>query len=245
MENLLNRANLKTPESNLITTRQFFIWLNLFTVWSLILMFFFGYLNLIDHPWYFNGYYEPFLFIIPIFIYKPIRKWLMKQWGFRQFLRPRLYVVFVVGIIVYFLIHYMVYYNMFNHFLWYLQGLPGYFFEKTQHSSATHYQSWSIILLGCVIVPICEEAFFRGILMNFLKKRYNLWIGLIVSSVFFTIGHFDLGVDRLIALMVSGIIFGLVTHFSKSIVPAIIIHGIWNFIAIIFVGHVISVFQLF
>ncbi|GAA0603819.1 CPBP family intramembrane metalloprotease [Virgibacillus siamensis] len=245
MENLVKTADLKGLKHELLSSKQFYCWFGLFVVWSLVLMYVFGYLHLIDNPWYLRGFYEPFLFFIPILVYRPIRTWMKQQWGFRKILELRFYVVFILGLIVLLLVHYFFYYGMINHAIYYLNGLSEFFLAKTQHDNAAIYQAWSVILFGSVIAPICEEVFFRGILMNFLIKKYNLGIGLVISSTLFAVGHFEFGITRLAALAATGVILGLVTHYTKSIIPAIIIHGIWNFISIVLLAHVISVYQLF
>jgi membrane protease YdiL (CAAX protease family) len=41
------------------------------------------------------------------------------------------------------------------------------------------------ILFGGVAVPFAEELFFRGVLYRFLRERWGIWIGALVSAVLF------------------------------------------------------------
>lgn len=87
------------------------------------------------------------------------------------------------------------------------------------------------IILVSMIVPICEEVFFRGFLINGLERKFNLKISLLISSGIFSIFHIHIG--SLFPTFILGICLGLLYIKSKSIYPSIFIHSIHNFLAVI------------
>ena len=87
------------------------------------------------------------------------------------------------------------------------------------------------IILVSMIVPICEEVFFRGFLIYGLERKFNLKISLLISSGIFSIFHIHIG--SLFPTFILGICLGLLYIKSKSIYPSIFIHSIHNFLAVI------------
>ena len=87
------------------------------------------------------------------------------------------------------------------------------------------------IILVSLIVPICDEVFFRGFLINGLERKFNLKISLLISSGIFSIFHIHIG--SLFPTFILGICLGLLYIKSKSIYPSIFIHSIHNFLAVI------------
>ncbi|MBM7604822.1 membrane protease YdiL (CAAX protease family) [Metabacillus crassostreae] len=85
-----------------------------------------------------------------------------------------------------------------------------------------------LYLVFTILTPIKEEIIFRGILFSFLKDRYNFWIGFVVSSVIFGLLHNG----HTISITIIGAIFLLLYKLTKSLVVPILLHIIWNAIAI-------------
>lgn len=86
------------------------------------------------------------------------------------------------------------------------------------------------ILVG-LIVPFVEELFFRGIIYSWLRNRFNIGVGILISSAIFGLVHVDLAVAG--TAFVLGIILGLVFEYSKSLWASVIIHSINNGIQIL------------
>jgi uncharacterized protein len=82
------------------------------------------------------------------------------------------------------------------------------------------------ILGGGVAVPFAEELFYRGVLYRFLRERWGVWIGALVSAVLFGVAHLNLSVG--VAAGIAGLVFALVYERSKSLWPSIIIHVVNN-----------------
>jgi uncharacterized protein len=89
-----------------------------------------------------------------------------------------------------------------------------------------HYFIYFLIVV--LFVPIAEEIIFRGLLFNFLSQRFNLWTGLIISSVAFGYIHNE---SHFFSVTIHGIVYALLFRKTNSLIPAIICHFLWNLYA--------------
>ncbi|WP_420812635.1 CPBP family intramembrane glutamic endopeptidase [Planococcus versutus] len=85
---------------------------------------------------------------------------------------------------------------------------------------------------AAIISPIYEEIFYRGFLYRFFSSRYGVLSGMIISSLIFTVVHIPT-FNTLPVNFVSGLVFSWVYQKTGSIIPSILIHGIFNGIAVI------------
>lgn len=86
---------------------------------------------------------------------------------------------------------------------------------------------WLQLLLIAVIVPIYEEFFFRGALMSSLQKATaSRWWGIILSSVLFGLMHGK--VESALALIVAGILLGVMASYTNSLTISVIMHSTYN-----------------
>lgn len=85
---------------------------------------------------------------------------------------------------------------------------------------------------AAIISPIYEEIFYRGFLYRFFSSRYGVLSGMLISSVIFTVVHIPT-FNTLPVNFISGLIFAWVYQKTDSIIPSILIHGIFNGIAVI------------
>ena len=81
-----------------------------------------------------------------------------------------------------------------------------------------------------VWVPFVEEVFFRGFLFAGLAARYGLYTGVAVSAALFALVHFS--VATIIPIFVTGVLFALVYHATRSIWVPMIAHSAQNLIAL-------------
>lgn len=110
------------------------------------------------------------------------------------------------------------------------------------------------LVLGCLLVGICEEFLCRGWLLNEFLERYGdtkkgIWYSIIISGVIFGLMHigniFSLGqsvpmtVTQMISAAGTGILFGLIYYKTKNIWSVIFLHGLWDFS--LFLGDVVPV----
>lgn len=77
-----------------------------------------------------------------------------------------------------------------------------------------------------VLAPICEETLFRGFLYRSLRKRLGVGTSLLASAAAFAAVHLDSG--AVIQLFCLGYVFGFVFERTRSLIPAMVAHGLWN-----------------
>jgi membrane protease YdiL (CAAX protease family) len=96
-------------------------------------------------------------------------------------------------------------------------------------SAARSANSGAILLfyltLG-VLAPLCEESLFRGFLYSSLRRRFGVGVSAFASAALFASAHLDPG--AVIPLLSLGLIFAFVFERTKSLVPSMIAHGLWN-----------------
>lgn len=74
-----------------------------------------------------------------------------------------------------------------------------------------------------IIAPIFEELFFRKFLFSKLQKKYNLNISIIISSICFSIIHFEI-TGNLLPSFIFGITSSLIFFKTKKISYSILLH---------------------
>lgn len=91
-----------------------------------------------------------------------------------------------------------------------------------------------IIFLVSILGPFCEEILFRGFIYTALRKRLGIYIGIIVSSLIFTLVHsFEYaGLLALFPIFILGIILAYLYERNKSLYPSIFLHACYNFAAL-------------
>lgn len=95
----------------------------------------------------------------------------------------------------------------------------------------------SIILIGWIVQSSAEEIITRGWLMNILSAKYNVWVGLIVSSTYFGFMHLfnpNISYIAVINLVLTGFLFGIYVLKTNNLWGACGIHCSWNF----FIGNI-------
>ncbi len=91
-----------------------------------------------------------------------------------------------------------------------------------------------ILVLALIVVvgaPIIEELFFRGLLLRSVEQRHGPAWGLWVSSIVFGLFHFQL--LQLPALLVFGLVAGVLTQRTGRLGPAIWAHAGFNAVTVI------------
>ena len=86
----------------------------------------------------------------------------------------------------------------------------------------------------CILAPIVEELFFRGVVERILLKlKTSPWVGIIASAMLFTMMHeFPY---QAISAFIGGVIYGWVYYKTKSIYLTFSMHAVNNIIA--FIGN--------
>jgi membrane protease YdiL (CAAX protease family) len=81
------------------------------------------------------------------------------------------------------------------------------------------------------IVPVAEEAFFRGILLDHLVRYNGKASALLLSSALFAVLHFSQG--SFIQMLTLAVVLGVVTLKTRRIMWAIGVHVAWNIVSLI------------
>jgi len=90
-----------------------------------------------------------------------------------------------------------------------------------------------IILVACVVPPLCEETMFRGYIQrSFEFKIKPVWAAAI-TAIFFALYHVN--PYGLLALFVLGFYFGFAAYTTESIVVPMILHFLNNFVQVILI----------
>ncbi|MBY0546878.1 MAG: CPBP family intramembrane metalloprotease [Candidatus Obscuribacterales bacterium] len=83
-----------------------------------------------------------------------------------------------------------------------------------------------LFLTIAVMAPICEEIIFRGFLFGVLRKNAGTFIALMGSALVFAGIHLDKG--GMLMLFAIGFVLALCYERTRSLVPCMIAHGLWN-----------------
>lgn len=89
-----------------------------------------------------------------------------------------------------------------------------------------------LILAAVFAAGICEEMLIRGMFQGALEKRMHSVYAIVISSLVFSFIHINPWGG--IQIFVIAVFLGLIAWRTGSIVPTIIMHGMNNFIVIVF-----------
>lgn len=78
------------------------------------------------------------------------------------------------------------------------------------------------IMVGIVVAPIVEEAFFRGFLFQGFRQKYGWVRSMLLSSAIFALAHLDPA--SLIPTFILGCVLAYVYHRSNSLWPGVVLH---------------------
>lgn len=82
-----------------------------------------------------------------------------------------------------------------------------------------------LFISSCCLAPLIEEFLFRGIVFDILKEKHSNTFVVIVSSIIFYMAH---GTPTNIGTLIFGLFAGWMIIKTKSIIPGVIIHFVWN-----------------
>lgn len=88
---------------------------------------------------------------------------------------------------------------------------------------------WIIVVL-CVVVPVAEEIFFRGVVYRGLRARWGALVAALASSAFFGAVHLEL--VHFLPILVLGMVLAYSLERTGSLVPAMAVHAVNNAVAI-------------
>jgi membrane protease YdiL (CAAX protease family) len=97
-----------------------------------------------------------------------------------------------------------------------------------------------ITLVGAgILAPVAEELFFRGALYPWFRRRFGVTVGVLASSLLFSLGHIDTaGVAA--SAFVLGAANALVYERSKTLWAPIVMHMTTNVLAVLIIYSVLA-----
>lgn len=104
-------------------------------------------------------------------------------------------------------------------------------------SAQNGYELLKYSFLMAISAGICEEIFFRGMILNAYEKHTNRKFALIISSILFGVMHYN--IQNLIGPMLLGVIFAYLVYITDSIFSSIIAHTLNNGVSV-FVGYLMN-----
>lgn len=83
--------------------------------------------------------------------------------------------------------------------------------------------SWPQIITLSIFAGIAEELLFRGAIQTWVASHANIYIGVLLASVLFGLGHFS-SITYFLLTVVIGVLMGAAYHLSQSIEFVIVWH---------------------
>ncbi|MCA1054221.1 CPBP family intramembrane metalloprotease [Rossellomorea aquimaris] len=155
-------------------------------------------------------------FMLVTLCFKDIRSFLTPLWNVKAFKKPRTYLwMFLSLILPYTLLHGCLYFEV-------LLNKDFVFYFKNQLLYAS---SWSKTLEVAVLTPIWEEFVFRGILLWMLVRFMKPYWAVGITSIVFGVIHSS---DIWVITILAGCLLTLTAYKTKSILPSIVAHSLWN-----------------
>lgn len=90
---------------------------------------------------------------------------------------------------------------------------------------------WLSFIVVAIIAPLTEEAIFRGLILNGLRKRYDTRGAMLISAALFAVYH--LNPYQFIGAFVIGLVLAWLRLRSGSLWPCIVLHAVNNALAVI------------
>jgi membrane protease YdiL (CAAX protease family) len=96
-------------------------------------------------------------------------------------------------------------------------------------------QLGAVLFAGAVIAPLVEEAYFRGLLLRWLRKRLWLPLAVVIDAALFAVVHgrfiTHVGVEGIVVtavLAIPGVVLSILAIRTNSLWPGIVAHGTYN-----------------
>ncbi|PDY20511.1 hypothetical protein COJ87_29730 [Bacillus cereus] len=166
-----------------------------------------------------------------LFLYKVSYCYLRDEWDVFALLRWRSYVLFILAITLQFLIsNWLLNIPLLS--TWDLLTSP-----TAYYLDATGAQKVSFIIGMTLLAAIAEEAIFRGIILKKLLTRFNLFISVCLSSLFFSIVHLPSTFTDAFLFFLLGVLTASLYRLTRSLSISIIFHSTWNLFIIFYSNY--------
>jgi len=98
-------------------------------------------------------------------------------------------------------------------------------------TARTRWEQFLCLIIVAIVAPLSEELYFRGFLYPAIGKVIGEFPAVILTSIFFSMLHFDL--IRFIPIVIGGIWLNLLYIKTGSLYTSIIAHSVWNTIMVL------------
>jgi uncharacterized protein len=98
------------------------------------------------------------------------------------------------------------------------------------------------LLVTAVAAPLCEEAFFRGMLFRLLRRRFPLWAAVLLSAMAFGLAHASPTVSfaLLPVFIYMGVVLAVAYAWTGSLTNTVLLHGLNNAVGTVAVFTLLS-----
>lgn len=106
-----------------------------------------------------------------------------------------------------------------------------YLFFLTYKNNGINFDATSLLefiklyFIICILSCICEEFFFRGIVLNQIRP-IGKYMSIIGSSIMFSLYHIDF--NKYLMMLLLGLLIGFIYTKSNSLILSILIHSLYN-----------------
>lgn len=99
--------------------------------------------------------------------------------------------------------------------------------QNSQSSSLLGGSMAFAIIYTVLIAPVCEETIFRGLVLTIFDGKLPKWLGILLSALVFALIHLPSPIAFIYTLTL-GALLGFVRYRTKSLVPCVLAHIIFN-----------------
>jgi len=86
----------------------------------------------------------------------------------------------------------------------------------------------SLLLMAAPVAGVIEEAAFRGYMQGPIERRHGMIVAILITGTMFAVAHLDFTLILWPYYVAVAAIYGIVTHLTKSILPAVVLHTCGN-----------------
>lgn len=121
-----------------------------------------------------------------------------------------------------------------------MQIFPSY--NKVAETISSSTDSIFSLVSIIILIPICEEIVFRGVIFGYLKKRYNLVVSLIIQALAFAFMHGN--IVQGIYTFILGLVLGIIYIYTNSLYGSMLMHIIYNLLGSVALSKLYGAFPI-
>ena len=86
----------------------------------------------------------------------------------------------------------------------------------------------TLFLKAVILMPLLEEIFYRGLVMQLLRRYLRTWSAVMISTVFFGVTHLGQGAGTAVNAFALGLVFSALAIRTGSLLTSILCHSAFN-----------------